>query len=145
MLSADIEDFPAEEDGDLNWFIEAKDQDPASEQERQGLVLSGLTNQAPAVDVVAIPNAGKRSDWERLQRWREGARAGALDLVFSWQPTRENDRGVFFAEMKDGQKMPTKAQRERLNIYTRQGHACGVYRTAATLLDHLRQAGAPFL
>lgn len=138
------------EDRDEPWFIEPKDRDSTSEDKRQGLFLSRLKKLAPAIDAVAVPNAGKRSDWERLQRWREGARAGALDLVLTWKPTPWHptygcDRGVFFAEFKDGKKMPTPAQRDRLNLHYRQGHHCGVYRNADTLLNHLFDAGAPFL
>jgi hypothetical protein len=145
MASAFIDDFPAEDETDLPWFIEAKDKDPRDELKRQTLFLSRLHNQAPAVDAIAIPNAGRGSDWERLRRWKEGARAGALDLLLTWAPTRPGDRGVFFAEMKDGQKMPTREQRDRLNLYYRQGHGCGVFRKPDTLLAHLRAAGAPFL
>jgi hypothetical protein len=128
-----------EDNGDLPWFIEPKDKDPANEFQRQTLFLSRIHSLAPSIDVLAVPNAGKSTDWERIQRWREGARRGALDLVITW------NRGVMFAEFKDGQKMPTKEQRERLNRYMRMGHHCGVYRTADTLISHLRDIGAPFL
>jgi hypothetical protein len=128
-----------EDNGDLPWFIEPKDKDPASEFDRQRRFLSLMARLAPAVDVLAIPNSGKLTDWERVRRWNEGARRGALDLIITW------NRGVFFAEMKDGQKMPTVAQRERLNRYYRMGHHCGVYRTAETLMEHLRDRGAPFV
>lgn len=136
-----LNDLPADdfEQPDLPWFLEPKDTNPASELRRQTLFLSRAAARCPGVDVLAIPNAGKRSDWERIQRWREGARAGALDLVLTWPG------GVFFAEMKDGKGMPTRAQRDRLNRYHRQGHHCGVYRNADTLLEHLQRAGAPFL
>jgi hypothetical protein len=128
------------EDGaDEPWFIEPKDSDPTSEAKRQGLFLSRLKVLAPAVDAVAIPNAGKNTDWERIQRWREGARRGALDLVICWKT------GVFFAEFKSGTGMPSPDQRERLNRYYRMGHHCGVYRKPDTLLEHLRAAGAPFI
>lgn len=130
---------------DLPWFIEPKDADPAPELDRQMLFLARLKVLAPAICAVAIPSAGKRSDWERIQRWKEGARAGTLDLDITWEPTKPGDRGVFFAEFKDGKKPPTKQQRDRLNILYRQGHKCGVYRRADTLLAHLRSAGAPFI
>jgi hypothetical protein len=133
-IFANLEEFE-----DAPWFIEPKDRDPASEFDRQVAFLSKIHRLAPSIDVLAIPNAGKGSDWERIQRWREGARRGALDLVIAW------NRSVFFAEFKDGQKMPTKDQRERLNRYYRQGHHCGVYRKPDTLIEHLRGLGAPFL
>jgi hypothetical protein len=128
-----------EDAADEPWFIEPKDKDPASEIKRQLLFLSRLKILAPAVDALAIPNAGKSTDWQRIQRWREGARRGALDLVITWKTD------VFFAEFKDGDGMPSKDQRERLNRYYRMGHKCGVYRNPDTLLEHLRGLGAPFI
>jgi hypothetical protein len=136
---ADPLDFPEEQEADEPWFIEPKDKDPRSESQRQRAFLSDLSRLAPAVSAFAVPNAGKRSDWERLERWREGARKGVLDLVITW------NRGVFFAEFKNGQEMPTPAQKGRLNTLYRQGHHCGVYRTPETLLEHLRASGAPFI
>lgn len=138
-------DFPAD---DLNrpdepWFIQAKDNDPAGEFARQQAFVNFIEKHAPGVDVFAVPNASRGSDWERIRRWKEGARRGALDLVVTWQPTRPGDRGVFFPEFKDGTKGPDKDQRARLNRYFRMGHGCGVYRTKEVLLEHLRRAGAP--
>ena len=137
-------DILAESGGDEPWFIEPKDDDPAPELKRQMAFLSMLARLGPACDAVAIPNAGKSSDWERIQRWKEGARAGALDLLITWSVGMPG-HGVFLAEFKDGKKMPTPAQRDRLNTYFRQGHGCGVYRNGETLIAHLRAAGAPIL
>lgn len=128
-----------EDTADEPWFIEPKDKDPTPEFDRQVAFLSAIHRLAPSIDVIAVPNAGKASDWERVRRWREGARRGALDLVICW------NRGVMFAEFKDGQKMPTRDQRERLNRYYRMGHWTGVYRKPETLIAHLRSLGAPFL
>lgn len=142
-----LDDMPADDfdEPDEDWFIEKKDRDPKPELKRQQAFLSMLARQAPSVSAFAVPNAGKRSDWERIQRWKEGARAGTLDLVVHWRPTRPDDRGVFFPEWKNGDDMPTRAQRDRLNQLFRQGHGCGVYRRPETLIAHLRDAGAPFL
>jgi hypothetical protein len=137
-------DIP-EDTADEPWFIEEKDRNPASELQRQTSFLALLARLAPAVDALAIPNAGKSTDWERVQRWKEGARRGALDLVITWQPTRAGDRGVFFAEWKNGTEMPSPAQRDRLNWYFRNGFNCGVFRKPETLIEHLRVAGAPFI
>ncbi len=130
--------------GDLPWYCEPKDKDPRSEFARQVGFLNALHKQAPAIDALAIPNARHASAWEHIQRWREGARGGALDLILSWDPV-PGDRGVFFAEFKSGQTMPSRQQRDRLNWYHRHGFRCGVYRNGDTLLQHLRDAGAPFL
>lgn len=128
-----------EELTDAPWFLEPRDDDPAPEFDRQRAFVNQMARIAPSIDVLAIPNAGKSSDWERLRRHAEGARRGALDLIITW------NRGVMFAEFKDGKGMPTKDQRERLNRYYRQGHHCGVYRKPETLIAHLRSLGAPFL
>jgi hypothetical protein len=130
---------------DEPWFMEPKDKDPRGEFARQLDVVTTVRRDAPGVTVFAVPNAGKVSDWQRIRRWREGAMSGALDLVFHWRPARPGDRGVFFAEMKDGRDMPTREQRDELNRLYRQGHGCGVYRRPETLLAHLREAGVPFL
>jgi hypothetical protein len=138
MTSARLLDFPAEEQ-DAPWFIEPRDKDPASEAQRQRAFLAVLRKQAPGVTAFHVPNGGRQSDWARVNGWRLGTTAGALDLVIFW------NCGVLFAEMKDGAGMPSVQQREMLNRLTRAGLRCGVYRTAGTLLVHLRDAGAPFL
>jgi hypothetical protein len=137
--TAFLHELEGVEVADEPWFIEPRDDMPESEYARQRAFLSRIAREAPAVDVVAIPNAGKSTDWERVRRWNEGARRGALDLVITW------NRGVLFAEFKDGRKMPSPCQRDRLNRYYRMGHRTGVYRTAECLIGHLREAGAPFL
>lgn len=137
--------FPADDfaQKDEPWFMEAKDNAPDSEYKRQRAFVTWMEKHAKAVDVVAIPNAGRGTDWERIRRWNEGAKRGALDLKITWCPTKAGDRGVFFAEFKDGKGAPSKDQRVRLNRYYRMGHKCGVYRTREKLLEHLRAAGAP--
>lgn len=143
-LFAHIPEWDPKEPLDAMIFIEPKDASPLPEISRQRAFLSVMATIAPAVDCLAIPNASKATDWERIQRWKEGARGGALDLIISWAPS-SNSRGIFYAEFKNGRKMPTPAQRARLNMYHRQGHHCGVYRTADPLVAHLRDAGAPFI
>ena len=137
MTACNLLDIP-EDTANEPWFIEPKDKDSKSEIQRQALFLSRLRTLAPAVDALAIPNAGKSTEWERLARYREGARRGALDLVITWK------FGVIFAEFKNGTSMPSKDQEERLNRYFRMGHHCGVYRKPETLIGHLRGLGAPF-
>ena len=128
---------------DLPWFIEPTDDIPSPEIERQASFIKQMATLAPSVDIVAIPNAGKSSEWERIQRHKEGARAGALDLVVTWEPTCQGDRGVAFPEFKSGKGKPTPAQRRRLNFYFRTGHLTGVYRRPETLIEHLRERGCP--
>jgi hypothetical protein len=124
---------------DEPWFCEARDDDPRPEFDRQVAFLAALARQAPAVKARAFANSGRRSEWEKVRRWREGMVAGSTDLVLRW------NHGTFWAEFKDGRSMPSKAQREELNSLCRDGFRCGVYRRPETLLAHLREAGAPFL
>jgi hypothetical protein len=65
-------------------------------------------------------------------------KAGALDLTVVW------NRGVAFMEFKDGVKMPTPQQVDMLNLLTRAGHHCGVFRQEKSAIDWLRSIGAPF-
>lgn len=142
MQGADIfADLPRDDltrrEPDEPWFIEPRDRSPASEIQRQGTVITGVHRLAPTVTVWAVPNAARRTRWEAMRAKKEGMLAGALDLTLVWP------RSVFFAEMKDGREMPTPEQRAMLNYLYRAGHHCGVFRTAACLLDKLREAGAP--
>jgi len=128
---------------DHPWHIDAKDKDVRGEGARQLAFLRDARIQCPAVDIFAVPNAGKRSQWEVNQRKREGMKAGALDLVATWKPLI-GARGVAFLEFKNGFEDPDPNQRDRLNLYWEQGHHCGVFRRPDTALAFLRACGAPF-
>jgi hypothetical protein len=134
-------DFAAlESSDDLAWHIDPRDKDPRPEEARQSAFLRDAKMLCPAIDIVAVPNAAKRSQWAANKAKREGMRAGALDLFCTWPG------GVAFVEFKDGAKMPDANQRDRLNLYTRQGHYCGVFRQERSVLAWLRDTcGAPFL
>jgi len=136
MASAflDLEDHE-----DLAWHIDPRDKDPRPEEKRQLAFLRDAKLLCPSVDIFAVPNGGKRSQWAANKARREGMRAGALDLVCTW------NRGVAFIEFKDGTSMPDRNQRERLNMYVRQGHHCGVFRQERSALEYLRSIGAPFV
>jgi hypothetical protein len=129
-----------EEGEDLPWPIDQKDKDPASEEARQVRFLGAAKIICPGVSIFAVPNGGKRSQWAAMKARREGMRAGVLDLVCTWP-----GRGVAFLEFKNGTEMPDANQRDRLNMLMRQGHHCGVFRSAETALRFLRDAGAPFI
>lgn len=128
------------EQADEPWWIDPKDDDPRDELARQASFLRDARIICPAVDIFAVPNAAKRSQWAANKAAREGLRAGALDLVATWR-----GRGVAFLEFKDARSMPTANQRDRLNMYTRMGHHCGVFRQEKSALDFLRRCGAPFI
>lgn len=129
---------------DKPWHIDAKDADPRDEVARQLSALGRARIICPAVDIVAIPNAGRRSRWEANARRREGMKAGALDWVVTWRP-RSGDRGVAYVEWKDGKSMPDANQRDRLNLLFDWGHHVGVFRREDSLFAWLRAIGAPFV
>ena len=124
---------------DEPWHFDLIDRDPRDEQARVTAFLGALRKQAPAIAAFAVPNAGRASDWERLKRYREGARAGVPDLVVAWPG------GVAFMEWKDGKKPATDQQRDWLNRLHRMGHHCGLFRRPESAIAFLRRAGAPFL
>jgi hypothetical protein len=141
MTSALSEIFlDLEEGDDLPWHIDAKDDDPRSEEARQVRFLGDAKIICPGVAIFAVPNGGKRSQWAAMKAKREGMKAGVLDLVCTWP-----GRGVAFLEFKNGVEMPNENQRDRLNMLMRQGHHCGVFRRSETALEFLRAAGAPFV
>lgn len=129
-----------EDTQDLSWHIDPKDKDPRSETQRCAAAKRTARIICPAVDIVAIPNAGRRSRWEIAQRQREGMKAGALDWKLTWP-----NRGIAFVEWKNGADMPDANQRDRLNLYVSQGHHCGVFRQEASFFAWLRSIGAPFI
>ncbi|HKR17641.1 hypothetical protein [Rhizorhapis sp.] len=129
-----------EDDADLDWWIDPKDTDPRDELARQSAFIRDAKILCPAVNIFAVPNAAKRSQWAARKAKREGLTAGVLDLVCTW-----HCGGVAFLEFKDGTKMPDANQRDRLNMYTRQGHLCGVFRQEKSALDFLMRSGAPFI
>lgn len=134
-LAALIDDTPAPK----LWHIDPRDKDPRSEQQRCQAALRRARIICPAVDIIAIPNAGRRSRWEVHQRHKEGMKAGALDWVVTW------NHGVAFVEWKNGTDQPDANQRDRLDMYQRWGFACGVFRQEDSFFAWLRERGAPFI
>lgn len=136
-------DFPDETV--VLWHCDPKDRDPRPEGARQLAFLRKAKIHCPAVDIIAVPNAAKRGLKAIRQAKKEGMKSGALDLIATWAPTRPGDRGVCFIEFKNGEEPPSPNQRDRLNMLTRMGHQCGVFRQEASALTFLRLCGAPFL
>ncbi len=120
------------------WHLDEKDKDPRTEAQRVASFLSMRRYIAPTVDIVAVPNAGRRTRWEAMQRKREGMTAGALDYFLTWP-----GGGIAFIEFKDGRGMPDDNQMRRLDMYVRQGHLCGVFRTGESAWGWLERVGAP--
>jgi len=110
-----------------------------SEAKIQAAMHARLKNVAPGIYVFAVPNGGRRSDWEHLQRWREGARKGASDLVLVWPKV------TAFVEVKNAKGALSPDQISFLNRMHNMGHPAGCFRSADTLENWLRSLGAPFI
>ena len=132
----DITEDPLDEP-DLDWFHEPRDKKPASEYQRQRTFLASIARLAPGAIVWAVPNGSKDTDWQRMRKTKEGARAGVPDLTIVWSG------GCAFIEMKGGQTPVSKPQRAMLNRLYRAGQHCGVFRDPFLALDYLRSVGCP--
>lgn len=130
-------DFPLHEE--LNepplFPIEPRDRDAATEDERQRAVVAACRRLG--LFVAHIPQSGRRSDYERTKLHRNGAIAGIPDLYIAWAG------GQYWAEMKDGKGMPSRAQIDVMNDFARRDIPCGVHRGWESLEPRLIQAGAP--
>lgn len=93
---------------------------------------------APAVQVVAIPNAAKRTPWAARQAKKEGLRTGFPDVLCLWP-----GGGVCFIEFKTGKGRLTEAQEEWADRLVRYGHRYALCRSADEAVDFLRLCGAP--
>ena len=136
----------AEDDERPLFPIEAKDKDPAPEEDRQRAFLNALKTCAPKVMAYANVNAGKRTQWAAQKAKREGLRSGVADVTCVW------DGGCAWIEFKNGQvtfplasKATDRAQVEFLDGLVKRGHHAAVFRTAEAALRWLREAGAPVM
>ena len=132
------------------WHMDPRDKDPRDETARCQAALRKARMICPAVDIVAIPNAGRRTRWEQRQRKKEGMVAGALDWVVTWKPapwhpTTGCDRGVAFVEWKGAQDYPDANQRDRLDRLFAWGFRCAVVRQEDSFFRLLKSWGAPFI
>ena len=131
-------DFPVHEElhEEPLFYIEPKDRDPASEDDRQRAVVAECRRLG--LSVWHNPQSGRRSDYERTTLHRNGAVAGVADLTIHWP-----GRGIYYAEMKNGKTGPSTPQIEFLNARIREGIPCGVHRSWPTIEQALIKAGAP--
>lgn len=111
-----------------------------SELEIQTLFRSRARIECPAVHIVAVPNAGRRSEWERLQRKREGMSAGFPDCLCFWHWAK-----VAAIEFKRLGGRLTTNQAEWIARLNGIGIPAIVAYTAEEALAFLRERGAPFL
>ena len=73
--------FPADNEADEPWHIDPKDADPRDELKRQSAFLRDAKMICPGVDIFAVPNAAKRSQWAVNKAKREGLKR-ALPIPF---------------------------------------------------------------
>ena len=92
---------------------------------------------APKVMLVAVPNAGKRSAWEGRTRKREGMVKGFPDMMAL------HDGQSYFLEFKAGKGRLSDDQMDCLNRLVRLDFPVGVFRSADTAVDWLREHGVP--
>jgi len=121
---------------DLGIYVQPKDRDETSEDDRQIAVVKRLKN-CHGVAFHAVPNGGRQSDWARLRGERMGVIRGQPDLGIDWTG------GAAVIEMKNGTEMPRPDQVDRLNRLHRMGKNVAVCRTVDGAVAWLRSLGAP--
>jgi hypothetical protein len=94
----------------------------------------------PAVSIVAIPNAAKRTQWAAQRAKREGLATGFPDIICLWRGP-----GIAAIEFKSDKGRLSDNQAEWLDRLTEMGIPCTVSRDADQALEFLRDAGAPFI
>ena len=94
----------------------------------------------PAVSIVAIPNAGKRTQWAAMQAKREGLAKGFPDVLCFWKGP-----GVAAIEFKAAKGRLSEDQAEWIARLDEMGVPVTVSRDADDAVEFLRRAGAPFV
>jgi hypothetical protein len=118
-------------------YVEPKDRDPASEDDRQSRFVNRVKRDHKACKVYAVPNGAKRGQWERNKAMREGLAIGWPDVGIVWAGAEAR------IEFKNGSEMPRDEQIETLNWLVDRGHPVAVCRTADGALRWLGSIGAP--
>jgi hypothetical protein len=95
---------------------------------------------APRVKVVAIPNAGRRTQWEIRQAKKEGLATGFPDVMAVWPGA-----GVAFIEFKRPGGVTSDNQNEWHQRLTVMGHRVCVAFSVDQAVEFLRQCGAPVM
>lgn len=106
-------------------------------------IVAGFRGQVqmfcPRVRVVAVPNAGKRSQWAAIQAKREGMATGFPDLICLWP------NGLCFIEMKRPGGPVRESQREWIDALSEMGFRVTIARSSIEAMHFLKDCGAPFL
>lgn len=101
----------------------------------------------PSVHIVAIPNAGKRSQWAAAQVKREGLAKGFPDIMCLWAAgigytPIPYQAFIEFKSEKGSVKIDQSEWIERLQSC---GFPVAVHRDADHAIEWLRSLGAPFI
>jgi hypothetical protein len=98
----------------------------------QAAFIRIMAMKAPVVIIAAMPNAGKRTRWEAMQRKREGMVAGFPDIIALY------DGGVVLLEFKSGKGYLSAAQSAMLDRLVSQGIQVGVFRSPESAVEFLK-------
>ena len=88
-----------------------------------------------ATRLIAVPNGGKRTRWQRVQAKMEGMTAGFPDLIAIGDGGR-----IAFVEIKSDSAV-SKEQHQMLSDLAAMGFNAGVFRSQDTLAAKLREWG----
>ena len=101
----------------------------------------------PAVHIVAVPNAGKRSQWAAAQVKREGLATGFPDIMclFSHGGGENAIPVAAYIEFKSAKGRLSENQSEWIERLGRMGFPVTVARDADEAIEWLRGIGAPFI
>lgn len=94
----------------------------------------------PAVSIISVPNAAKRTQWAAMQAKREGLATGFPDVLCFWKGP-----GIAAIEFKAAKGKLSDNQAEWLDRLTELGIPATVSRDPDHALAFLRDAGAPFV
>jgi hypothetical protein len=107
-------------------------------------IQSGFKNRlryvAPAVSMVAIPNAAKRTQWAAHQAKKEGLSAGFPDVMLLAPGGK-----IGFLEFKTAKGRLTDNQREWIERLDTRGFPVRVVRSIDEALQFLRDHGFPMM
>jgi hypothetical protein len=106
----------------------------------QTLFRSRARITCPSVAIVAVPNAGKRTQWAARQAKREGLATGFPDVLCFWKGP-----GIAAIEFKSAKGRLSDAQGEWLDRLAALGIPVTVSRDPDHALEFLRASGAPFI
>jgi hypothetical protein len=106
----------------------------------QTLFRSRCRMLCPAVSVIAIPNAAKRTQWAAQRAKREGLATGFPDVLCFWKGP-----GIAAIEFKAAKGRLSDSQAEWLDRLVELGIPATVSRDADHAIEFLRSAGAPFI